>query len=180
HRRPRTALEPISPCLWSGHRNRSSFPACSLENLTSVTPDPDPNKPPPRPAEYLPEPTDDGELKPAATSEPSQKGATELLIITEPELHEPSDQVREPATMTATVEISVEREIAEDSITHCTTAEASVLCRSGSAADLRISVSALVARALGSAWSLRILGVAKDHRLSVSASGSTTTCSASV
>ncbi|KAI2663820.1 Streptococcal surface protein A [Labeo rohita] len=108
---------------WTLARNRSSFSACSLENLASVTPDPDPNKPPPRPAEYQPEPTDDGELKPAATSGPSQKGATELLIATEPELHEPSDQVREPATMTATVAISVEREISEDSITHCTTAE---------------------------------------------------------
>ncbi|KAI2646483.1 Macrophage-stimulating protein receptor [Labeo rohita] len=317
-------------------------------NLASVTPDPDPNKPPPRPAEYQPEPTDDGELKPTATSEPSQKGATELLIVMEPELHEPSDQVCEPATMTATVEISVEWEIAEDSITHCTTAEGelnwilghtkrdneldlcfpedlnieppvnsepsiylnfpptlpqlllfngrndstmppllpvstsahpqpticavgspqvcqspsaswledpssppsaseswtpprpsdpaapprlsapssppspigppapsgsivlslrpglhssgcasslrptgsmdllppagttSVLCCSGSAADLRISVSALVARALGSTLALRILGVAQDHRLSVSTSGSTTTCSASV
>ncbi|KAI2664270.1 Major cell-surface adhesin PAc [Labeo rohita] len=108
---------------WTLARNRSSFPACSLENLASVTPDPDPNKPPPRPAEYQPKPTDDGELKPAATSEPSQKGATEQLIVMEPALHEPSDQVREPATMTATVEISEEREIAEDSITHCTTAE---------------------------------------------------------
>ncbi|KAI2646767.1 Accumulation-associated protein [Labeo rohita] len=96
---------------WTLARNRSSFPACSLENLASVTPDPDPNKPPPRPAEYQPEPTDDGELKPAATSEPSQRGATELLIATEPEMHEPSDQVRESATMTATVEISVERKL---------------------------------------------------------------------
>ncbi|KAI2653768.1 hypothetical protein H4Q32_014108 [Labeo rohita] len=42
------------------------------------------------------------------------------------------------------------------------------------------STSALVARALGSALALRILGVAQDHRLSVSASGSTSTCSAAV
>ncbi|KAI2646405.1 Large structural protein [Labeo rohita] len=230
----------------------------------------------------------------------------------ESELHEPSDQVREPAIVTATVGSSVEREYAEDSITHCTTVEvntfqqpsyfnpttavtcqslcsplahhlcggfalglpvsigviaggslifasslrvldsasalrpcsstpalsslvstialqstsstglhrpsgsapvsrrptfasglyssgcastlcptgsvdllptagtASVLCRSGSAVDLRISASALVASALGSALALRILGVAQDHRLSVSTSGSTTTCSASV
>ncbi|KAL0202780.1 hypothetical protein M9458_000798, partial [Cirrhinus mrigala] len=88
-----------------------------------ATPDPEPSQSPPRPAEYQPEPTDDEELKPAATSEPSQRGATEQLITTEPELHEPSDQVREPATMTATVDVSVEREIAEYSITHCTTAE---------------------------------------------------------
>ncbi|KAL0150911.1 hypothetical protein M9458_053830, partial [Cirrhinus mrigala] len=45
-----------------------------------------------------------------------------------------------------------------------------------SAADLRISVSSSVARALGSALALRILGVAQDHRLS--ASGSTSACSA--
>ncbi|KAI2647746.1 hypothetical protein H4Q32_023971 [Labeo rohita] len=44
----------------------------------------------------------------------------------------------------------------------------------------RISASALVARALGSALALRILGVALDLQLSVSASGSTSTCSAAV
>ncbi|KAL0149098.1 hypothetical protein M9458_055530 [Cirrhinus mrigala] len=141
---------------WTLARNRSSFPACSLENLASVSPDPDPNKPPPRPTEYQPEPTDDGELKPAATSEPSQKGATELLIVMEPELHEPSDQVREPATMTATVEISVEREIAEDSITHCTTAEAHHLC-SGFAAGLPISIGVMAGGSLIFAFSLGVL-----------------------
>ncbi|KAL0163502.1 hypothetical protein M9458_039255, partial [Cirrhinus mrigala] len=56
----------------------------------------------------------------------------------------------------------------------------SVLCRSGSAADLRSSASASVAGALGSALALRILGVALDLWLSVSASGSTSTCSAAV
>ncbi|KAL0158677.1 hypothetical protein M9458_046753, partial [Cirrhinus mrigala] len=108
---------------WTLARNRSSFSACSMDNLASATPDPEPSQPP-RPAESQPEPTDDGELQPAATSVPSLRGATEQLITTEPELHEPSDQVREPATMTATVEGSVENESAEDSITHCTTAEA--------------------------------------------------------
>ncbi|KAI2664168.1 hypothetical protein H4Q32_002306 [Labeo rohita] len=107
---------------WTLARNRSSFPACSMDNLASATPDPEPSQPP-QPAESQPEPTDDGGLQPAATSEPSLRGATEQLITTEPELHEPSDQVREPATMTATVEGSVENESAEDSITHCTTAE---------------------------------------------------------
>ncbi|KAI2665793.1 Accumulation-associated protein [Labeo rohita] len=107
---------------WTLARNRSSFPACSMDNLASATPDPEPSQPP-RPAEYQPEPTDDGELQPAATSVPSLRGATEQLFTTEPELHEPSDQVREPATMTAMVEGSVENESAEDSITHCTTAE---------------------------------------------------------
>ncbi|KAL0194611.1 hypothetical protein M9458_008183, partial [Cirrhinus mrigala] len=74
-----------------------------MDNLASATPDPEPSQPP-RPAEYQPEPTDDGELQPAATSVQSLRGATEQLIITEPELHEPSDQVHEPATMTATME----------------------------------------------------------------------------
>ncbi|KAI2648000.1 RNA-splicing ligase RtcB [Labeo rohita] len=72
---------------WTQARNRSSFPACSMKNLAGATPDPEPSQPPPRPAEYQPEPTDDGELKPDATSEPSQIGATEQLITTEPELH---------------------------------------------------------------------------------------------
>ncbi|KAL1253315.1 hypothetical protein QQF64_018008, partial [Cirrhinus molitorella] len=55
---------------------------------------------------------------------------------------------------------------------------ASVLDRSGSTAALRISAS--VAGAICSALALRILGVAPDLRLSVSASGSTTTPSAAV
>ncbi|KAI2655843.1 Chromatin-remodeling ATPase INO80 [Labeo rohita] len=53
---------------------------------------------------------------------------------------------------------------------------ASVLCRSTT--DLRISAS--VALALDSALALRILSVAWTRRLSVSASGSTSTCSAAV
>ncbi|KAL0168397.1 hypothetical protein M9458_036619, partial [Cirrhinus mrigala] len=59
---------------------------------------------------------------------------------------------------------------------------ASVLCHSGSSADLQISTSTSVARALGSALALWILGVTQDHWLSVSvsASGSTSTCSATV
>ncbi|KAL0160868.1 hypothetical protein M9458_044593, partial [Cirrhinus mrigala] len=56
----------------------------------------------------------------------------------------------------------------------------SVLCHTGSTADLRSSTSASVARALGSALTIRILSVALDHRLSVSTSGSTSTCSTSV
>ncbi|KAI2644887.1 Transposon Ty3-G Gag-Pol polyprotein [Labeo rohita] len=48
---------------------------------------------------------------------------------------------------------------------------ASVLCHSGFTADLRISTSTSVTRALGSALALRTLSVAQDHRLS--ASGST-------
>ncbi|KAI2644847.1 Unconventional myosin-IXb [Labeo rohita] len=320
-------------CTWCVNQSvylmwccRSSFPACSMENLADATLDPEPSQPPPRHVEHEPEPTADGSHATSATQEPSPIGATERAIDTELEEFA-SDQVREPATEPATVDVPDGREGAEDSTAHCTTAEgeqrldlgqifleqdltnfsediyedmpallppsklpdcldfpstlplsivsaasvppplspgspsahpqpticavgspqvcqspsvswledpsssppaseswtpprpsdpaapprlstftsglyssgcasslrpsgsvdllppagtASVLCRSGSAVDLRISVSALVARALGSAWALRILGVAKDHRVSVSASGSTTTCSASV
>ncbi len=53
-----------------------------------------------------------------------------------------------------------------------------VLSRSCSAADLRSSAFALVARALGSTLAPRILGIPLARWLSVSASGSSTTCSA--
>ncbi len=55
-----------------------------------------------------------------------------------------------------------------------------VLSRSGSAADLWSSAFALVARALGSTLAPRILGIPLARWLSVSASGSSTTCSATV
>ncbi len=55
-----------------------------------------------------------------------------------------------------------------------------VLCRSNSTAAFRIPASASVARAICSALALWILPVALAHRLSVSAPGSTTTCSAIV
>ncbi|XP_058606979.1 uncharacterized protein LOC131524173 [Onychostoma macrolepis] len=93
---------------------------------TSPTPDPEPSPPSPRAAERQPEPTADGEPAPIATHEPSQEGATELEIALEPEPHGPSDQVREPATSHATVEVTVEREGAEESPAHCTAAEVAV------------------------------------------------------
>ncbi|KAI2647234.1 Opioid growth factor receptor [Labeo rohita] len=99
---------------WTLARNRSSFPACSMKNLAGATPDPEPSQPSPRHAEHAHEPTVGGKPEPRAT---------ELPIAMESELHEPSDQVPEPAIVTATVGISVEHEYAEDSITHCTTAE---------------------------------------------------------
>ncbi|KAI2665753.1 IgA FC receptor [Labeo rohita] len=99
---------------WTLARNRSSFPACSMKNLAGATPDPEPSQPPPRHAEHAHEPTVGRKPEPRATERP---------IATESELHEPSDQVREPAIVTATVGSSVEHEYAEDSITHCTTAE---------------------------------------------------------
>ncbi|KAI2647495.1 Retrotransposon-derived protein PEG10 [Labeo rohita] len=94
---------------WTLARNKPSFPACSLENLASATPDPEPNQLTPRHAEHEPEPTADGSHATSATQEPSPIGVTE--------------RVREPATIPATVVESAERESAENSITHCTTAE---------------------------------------------------------
>ncbi|KAL0153012.1 hypothetical protein M9458_051682, partial [Cirrhinus mrigala] len=109
---------------WTLARNKPSFPACSMENLASATPDPEPSQPPPRHAEHEhePEPTADGSHATSATQEPSPIGATERAIATELEEFA-SDQVREPATIPATVVVSAERESAENSITHCTTAE---------------------------------------------------------
>ncbi|KAI2665786.1 Accumulation-associated protein [Labeo rohita] len=111
---------------WTLARNRSSFPACSIENLAGATPDPEPSQSPPRHAEHVHEPTVGGKPEPRAT-----------------ELHEPSDQVREPAIMTVTVGNSVEREYAEDSITHCTTAEGELNLDLGEdVMDLNIELSA--------------------------------------
>ncbi len=56
----------------------------------------------------------------------------------------------------------------------------SVLCRSGSTAAFRSPAFTSVAEASGSALALRILGITLALRLSVAASGSTTTCSAAV
>ncbi|KAL0146565.1 hypothetical protein M9458_058196 [Cirrhinus mrigala] len=89
-------------------------PPVPLKNLAGATPDPEPSQPPPRHVEHAHEPTVGGKPEPSAT---------ELPVAMESELHEPSDQVREPAIVTTTVGSSVEREYAEDSITHCTTAE---------------------------------------------------------
>ncbi len=55
-----------------------------------------------------------------------------------------------------------------------------VLCLSGSTAAFRIPASGSVAWAICSALALRILPIALAHRLSVSTSGSTSTCSATV
>lgn len=45
------------------------------------------------------EPTADGEPKFAVMHEPEQKEATDLTIAPEPEPHDESDQVCEPATL---------------------------------------------------------------------------------
>ncbi len=89
---------------------------------TSPTLDPEPSPPSPCSVEHKPEPTADGEPKPAPANKPSPDRATEPRDA--PELEpDTSDQVREPATVHATVDITVERESAEGSPAHCTTAE---------------------------------------------------------
>ncbi|KAI2644671.1 Accumulation-associated protein [Labeo rohita] len=84
--------------------------------------DPEPSQPPPRHVEHEHEPTADGSHTTSATQEPSPIGTTELVVATELEEFA-SVQVREPATLPATVVVSAERESAENSITHCTTTE---------------------------------------------------------
>ncbi|KAI2662215.1 Unconventional myosin-XV [Labeo rohita] len=84
--------------------------------------DPEPSLSPPRHAEHEPEPTADGPRATSATQEPSPIGATEQAIATELEEFA-SDQVREPATEPATVDVPDGHEGAEDSTAHCTTAE---------------------------------------------------------
>ncbi|KAI2645567.1 Filamentous hemagglutinin [Labeo rohita] len=107
---------------WTLARNKPSFPACSLENLGSATPDPEPSQSQPRHAEHEPEPTADGSNATSATQEPSPIRATERAIATELEEFA-SDQVREPATEPATMDVPDGCEGAEDSTAHCTTAE---------------------------------------------------------
>ncbi|KAL0173212.1 hypothetical protein M9458_033523, partial [Cirrhinus mrigala] len=79
---------------------------------------PEPSQPTPRLAEPEPEPTADREPEPRVT-EASPMGVTAREISTEPEPID-SDQVQEPATMPATVDVPVGREGAEDSTAHCT------------------------------------------------------------
>ncbi|KAI2660142.1 Cytochrome c biogenesis protein CcsA [Labeo rohita] len=89
-----------------------------LQFRTSPRTHPEPSQPTPRLAEPEPEPTVDREPEPRAT-EPSPMGVTAREITTEPEPIE-SDQVQEPATMPATVDVPVGSEGAEDSTAHCT------------------------------------------------------------
>ncbi|KAL0201260.1 hypothetical protein M9458_004447, partial [Cirrhinus mrigala] len=89
---------------WTLARNKLSFSVCSMENLASATPDPEPSLPASRHAEFEPEPR-----------------ATEPEIATEPEPYT-SDQVREPATATATGECNMEQVRAMESPAHCITA----------------------------------------------------------
>ncbi|KAL0168623.1 hypothetical protein M9458_036845, partial [Cirrhinus mrigala] len=93
-----------------------------VDDDTSPTLDPEPSQPSPRFVEREPEPTADGEPEPSVTEEPSPKGATELRIALEPE-PVTSDQVREPATMYARKEVTVERKGAKEGPAHCISAE---------------------------------------------------------
>ncbi|KAL0191910.1 hypothetical protein M9458_010206, partial [Cirrhinus mrigala] len=119
-----TLLSYINFTLWT---NGSTFTVSEAEedsklvqpHLADVSQhDPEPSQPPPRLTEPEPEPTPDGEPEPRAT-EPSPLGVTARETDTEPQPIE-SDQVREPATMPATVDVPVGREVAEDGTAHCT------------------------------------------------------------
>ncbi|KAI2649271.1 Transcription elongation factor spt5 [Labeo rohita] len=103
----------------------SSWTIDFVKEDVSPTLDPKPSQPSPRHAEFEPEPTADDEPEPRAT---------EQRIATEPEPNT-SDQVREPATTTATVECCVEQERAMESPAHCTTAGGELELNSGDLID---------------------------------------------
>ncbi len=84
-----------------------------VDKYTSPTPDPEPSQASPHCVKHQP------------TNESSPRGATELKVALEPVPHWSSDQVREPATMHATVE----------SPTHSTTAEGELRQDSGDFID---------------------------------------------
>ncbi len=80
--------------------------------------------------ELKPEPTDDGEPIPTAFNEPVQYRATERRIAPEKEPN-PSDQVREPATVPAAREQAVDGESAEWSSAPCTATEGELIVHLG-------------------------------------------------
>ncbi|KAL0198618.1 hypothetical protein M9458_007158, partial [Cirrhinus mrigala] len=90
--------------LWT-ELEGSIRPRSRTAQLSSLSADqhPEPSQPTPQLAEPEPEPTMDGEPEPRAT-EPSPRGATVQKIATEPK-PSPSDQVREPATWPAAVDV---------------------------------------------------------------------------
>ncbi|XP_073687900.1 uncharacterized protein [Garra rufa] len=96
---------------------QSSWTVGVVEEDVSPTHDPEPSQPSPRQAELQPEPTADGVPEPRAT---------------EPD---PSDQVREPASTSVTVDCHVEQERAIESPAHCTTAEGELGSNSGDLID---------------------------------------------
>ncbi|KAI2658676.1 Pappalysin-1 [Labeo rohita] len=120
----RAGLNTTAKGLLSGGGS-SREPAGLHREDVSPTPDPEPSQPSPRHAEHEPEPTADDEPEPRAT---------EQRITQEPEPNT-SDQVREPATTTATVECCVEQERAMESPAHCTTAGGELELNSGDLMD---------------------------------------------
>ncbi len=115
---------------WILARNGSPLTVSQEDDLARSTPDPEPSPPSPRGAEHQPEPTDDGEPFPAAICEPARSRATERMIATEVEPN-PSDQVREPATMPTTREPAVDGVSAEWSSAPCTVAEGELIVHLG-------------------------------------------------
>ncbi len=115
---------------WTLARNGSPLTVCPEDDLARSTPDPEPSPPSPCGAEHQPEPTDDGEPFPAAICEPEQSRATERKIVPEVEPN-PSDQVREPATVPTTREPAVDGVSAEWSSASCTAAEGELIVHLG-------------------------------------------------
>ncbi len=111
---------------WTLARNGSPLTVSPEDDLARSTPDPEPSPPSPCGKEHQPEPTDDGEPFPAAICEPALSRATERMIVPEVEPN-PSDQVREPATVPITREQAVDGVSAEWSSAHCTAAEGELL-----------------------------------------------------
>ncbi len=111
---------------WTLKRNGSPLTVSPEDDLARSTPDPEPSPPSPRGKEHQPEPTDDGEPFPAAICEPALSRATERMIVPEVEPN-PSDQVREPATVPITREQAVDGVSAEWSSAPCTAAEGELL-----------------------------------------------------
>ncbi|KAI2657342.1 Protein PRRC2B [Labeo rohita] len=92
-----------------------------VDKDTSPTLDPETNPPSPRCTDSL------HSLSPPQTNKPSPGKATELRIAPKPEPQSISDQVKELATLHTKVDEAGEREDAEESPTHCTTAEGELL-----------------------------------------------------
>ncbi len=115
---------------WTLARNGSPLTVCPEDDLARSTPDPEPSPPSPCGAKHQPEPTDDGEPFPAVICEPAQSRATERKIAPEVEPN-PSDQVREPATVPTTREPAVDGVSAEWSSASCTAAEGELIVHLG-------------------------------------------------
>ncbi len=115
---------------WTLARNGSPLTVCPEDDLARSTPDPEPSPPSSCGAEHQPEPTDDGEPFPTAICEPAQSRATERKIAPEVEPN-PSDQVREPATVPTTREPAVDGVSVEWSSASCTAAEGELIVHLG-------------------------------------------------